>query len=89
MERIIITLKDITCQSAFDLEVPLNLEVDKLIDDIIQTLNSSDSRHRGIYDSTRMFSPRLNRYLDRTETFETAGIWNGDYIELISDLTTR
>ncbi len=38
MDRIIITVKEQRSRAEFDLEVPTNIEMDKLLDDIIQTM---------------------------------------------------
>ena len=70
-------------EKAYDMEIPCHVPVNILIRHICETLrNYSEGSLRPNAENLRLFCRRLNRMLATNETFEQAGIWNGDYIDL-------
>lgn len=82
MDTIIVTVTDKKSSFFQDLEVPTDLTVDKLRDDIVQTLNGYRPELYLDSFSTKIFSGRLGRQLADTETLGEVGVWNGDYLML-------
>lgn len=83
MEHIIVTATNIRKSFLYDLDVPTNLTVDKLKDDIVEALNGYDPNLFLRTATTELFCNRLGRQLTAEETLESAGVWNGDYITLL------
>ena len=82
MDKIVITIRDKKKRfSGYDLEVPTNVKVGQLKKDIVETLNSYKKSLYLSDSNVRLSSHSLNRVLRDSETFESAGVWNGDYIE--------
>lgn len=82
MKKIIVT---VTCSSNrfnYDIELPTNLELSKLTDDLIQTLQGANPEIWFDIERARIFDVRLGRYLAPTETLAGAGVWNGDILLL-------
>lgn len=78
--KIIITLTDADKTFCYDLEVPVDLEGVKLVDDIVQTIISyNPSLLYGKFES-KLFIPKNRRYLSDNETLEQRGVFNGDYL---------
>ena len=84
MSQIIITVFDRRTGSSFDTEVPDDLEVDKLTDDLIQALIGADPSLYWDLELTKLGSPKLGRDLFPEKSLREEGIWNGDYL-FISD----
>lgn len=84
METIIVTVTDEKGRFSEDLEVPVGLEAQKLKEDIVQTLEGW--RPELCLDSFRLElkAGRSGRILQKNETLEEAGVWNGGYLILAS-----
>lgn len=82
MKKIIVTVTNNDKRFNYDVELPTNLEISKLTDDLIQTLHGANPEIWFNANSTKIFDMRLMRNLDFSETLETAGVWNGDILIL-------
>lgn len=81
MAQIIITLTDIKNSFMYDLELPIDLEYEKLIDDIIQTIISYNPDLAYQTMKTKLFVPKLMmKEMQNGETLESIGVFNGDYL---------
>lgn len=67
----------------YDLELPTNITIDKLKDDIVEALNGYNPDLYLRTATTELFCNRLGRQLTSNETLIEAGVWNGDYITII------
>jgi len=83
MENIIITVTNLTKSYFYDLEVPTNITIDKLKDDIVEALNGYNPDLFLKTATTELFCNRLGRQIQPEETLENAGVWNGDYITIL------
>lgn len=83
MESIIVTVTNIAKAYLYDLEVPTNITIDKLKDDIVEALNGYNPDLFLRTATTELFCNRIGRQLKADETLESAGVWNGDYITII------
>ena len=83
MDSIIITVTNIKKSFLYDLEVPVNLTIDKLKDDIVETLNGYNPDLFLRTATTDLFCNRIGRKIKPEETLEMAGVWNGDYITIM------
>ncbi len=83
MDNIIVTATNLTKSYMYDLEVPTNLTIDKLKDDMVETLNGYNPDLFLSTAVTELFCNRLGRNLLSHETLESAGVWNGDYITVL------
>lgn len=83
MENIIVTVTNISKAFLYDLEVPTNVTIDRLKDDIVEALNGYNPDLFLRTATTELFCNRMGRQLNADETLETAGVWNGDYITII------
>lgn len=84
METIIVTITDERGSFFIDVEVPIDLPMGKLKDDIVQTLNGYCPELYLVSLGTEIISKRCKKVLRDEETLEQAGVWNGDYLTLIS-----
>ena len=82
MERIITTVTVQNSSIPYDMEMPTDLLIEKLLDDIVQALLGQDSSLSLRLSEVELFSERLNHVLDRKKTLWEEGIWNGDYLEI-------
>ncbi|MBO5869595.1 MAG: EsaB/YukD family protein [Clostridia bacterium] len=89
MENIIVTVTNLSQSFLYDIEVPTSVPVGKLKDDIVEALNGYDSALCLRTEITSLFCNRMGRSLTDDETFESAGVWNGDYITMIGDKNGR
>ncbi|MGN1419676.1 MAG: EsaB/YukD family protein [Acutalibacteraceae bacterium] len=81
MSKVIITLEDEKKSFAYDLELPTDLEYDKLIDDIVQTIISYNPDLMYQTNKTKLFIPKLKmKEMKSGETLDELGIFNGDYL---------
>lgn len=81
MSNIIVTLTDEKNTFTYDLEVPIDLEYEKLVDDIAQTIFSynPDLLYCGIKGTITV--PKLSMYqMSKGDTLDSIGVFNGDYI---------
>lgn len=78
--KIIITLTDAEKTFYYDLEVPVDLEGFKLTDDVVQTIISYNPSLLYRKFESKLFIPKLRRYLSDSETLEERGVFNGDYL---------
>ena len=83
MENIIVTVTNISKSFLYDLELPVTVMIDKLKDDVVETLNGYNPDLFLQTATTNLFCNRIGRQLSDDETLESAGVWNGDYITLI------
>ena len=83
MENIIITVTNLTKSYFYDLEVPTNITIDKLKDDIVEALNGYNPDLFLKTATPELFCNRLGRQIQPEETLENAGVWNGDYITIL------
>ena len=82
-EKIIVTVTDQYGSFCEDLELPTNLPMVKLKDDIVQTINGYCPELNLPLYGVRVFSNRRNIILNDAETLAKSGIWNGDYLTLV------
>ena len=82
MKKIIVTVKDSKSSFNYDVELPTKLTVDKLTDDLMETLNGYNPGLSFRAETTVLDCVRLGRTLERGATLEQAGVWNGDVIVL-------
>lgn len=80
MAQIIITVCDKRTGVTYDTEVPNDLEVDKLLDDLIQALIGANPSLGWDLNAAFLSSPKLGRKLFLRKTLREEGIWNGDYL---------
>ena len=83
MENIIVTVTNISKSYLYDIEVPTNITIDKLKDDIVEALNGYNPDLFLRTATTEFFCNRIGRQLKAEETLENAGVWNGDYITIL------
>lgn len=82
MKQIIVTITNENHDYYYDIEIPVDLTGEKLLDDIVQTLNGyNPSLYLQIFNS-ELFCNRLKRKLEAEDTPEQIGIWNGDFITI-------
>ncbi len=85
MGKIIITICDRNKKfNSYDLELPTDVPIAQLKRDIVETLNSYKKSLLLSDKNVFLFSNRLGRKLLDNETLESAGVWNGDYIEFMN-----
>ena len=82
MGQIIVSVRDGENGVLRDLELPDDVKIRDLLDDIIQTLNGCDQMHRPGAEDTVLFDIRMRKTLFRDGTTESEGVWNGDILEL-------
>lgn len=81
MSKIIVTLTDEKESFAYDLELPTDLENEKLVDDIVQTIISYNPDLMFQTMRTKLIIPKLNmKEMKNDETLEELGVFNGDYL---------
>ena len=83
MENIIVTVTNISKSYLYDIEVPTNITINKLKDDIVEALNGYNPDLFLRTATTELFCNRIGRQLKAEETLENAGVWNGDYITIL------
>lgn len=70
-------------ERSYDMEIPSHVPAKILVTHISQTLkNYTSGKISPAGNNLRLSCRRLNRVLAPDETFEQAGIWNGDHIDL-------
>lgn len=63
------------------MEIPSDVPISQLKKDIVETLNSYKTSLALSDRNVLLSSKRMGRAFKDDETAETAGIWNGDYID--------
>lgn len=66
----------------YDMEIPCSISVCQVTENIVETLNDYNPGLFLCSEGMKLTCKRLNQTLNPTETFDTIGIWNGDYIIL-------
>ena len=80
----IITIRDERKTFAYDMEIAEEVSVDKAIKDIFEILNILNPEFPVDISRYKLFHNRTGRSLAGEESVQEAGIWNGDYITLVS-----
>lgn len=83
MSNIIITITDAKQSFFYDLEVPCDLVIEKLIQDIVETVNGINPMLMLNHIGSSLVCKRNNKHLLSNETLEDSGVRNGDYIVII------
>lgn len=85
MKMIIVTLRFFgnSGETSYDMEMPCQVPIATLISHICQTINlysegTVNLQPRGV----GLWCHRLERLLAPNETLESAGVWNGDRLDL-------
>lgn len=84
MKNIIVTITDKKNRFVYDMEVPADQPGLKVTEDVMEVLNE---RSPELYLNAHyhcLYLNRLGRSLSDQETLAEAGVWNGDYITIIS-----
>lgn len=82
MENIIVTVTNQMRSFFYDIEVPTNLTIDKLKEDIVEALNGYNPNLFLSAATSKILCNRTNHLLEDDETLESAGVWNGDYLTI-------
>lgn len=82
MENIIVTVTNQQKSFFYDIEVPIELAISNLKDDIVETLNGYNPNLFLKTATVSLLCNRTGHVLADNETMETAGVWNGDYITI-------
>lgn len=83
MANIIVTINDSKETFTIDMQIPTNLACEQLLVDIRETLKGYSEGLITEDIKQKIYSNRLKRELEDTETPEQAGIWNGDILTLV------
>jgi hypothetical protein len=84
MKQCILTICDQKTKARFDVELPTDLEIEKLLDDLTQALEGYQPSLSWNLSQTALWSPRLERQLAPQATLEDEGVWNGDYLYIVT-----
>ncbi len=82
MDRIIITVKEQQSRMEFDLEVPTNVVIEQLFDDIIQTILGAQPT-LSIEESRSKLVTVNGRELGEMKTLDEEGIKNGAVLHIV------
>ena len=82
MDQLMVTLCDKRTGKQYDIEVPAELDVGRLLDDIAQALQGFDPSVYWNLSDMWMRSVRMQMYLHRDRSLYEQGVWNGDYLEV-------
>lgn len=82
MGNIIITVTNQSKSYFYDIEIPVELSIRNLKDDIVEALNGYNPNLFLKAATVSLFCNRTGHTLTDDETMETAGVWNGDYITI-------
>ena len=83
MDSVIVTVKSSECSHIFDVEMPLDLSANILVEKILVLINSFDSCFTRLDIKYRIYIEHLGRVLDDDETLEEAGVWEGSTLILL------
>ena len=84
MKSIIVTISDKNKRFMLDMEVPTDEPGMKVTEDIFEVLNQRDEDLRLNAYYHCLYLNRQKKSLNDRETLAQAGVWNGDYITIIS-----
>ncbi len=84
MKSIIVTISDKNRRFLLDVEVPTDEPGRKVTEDIFEVLNHEDPELRLNAYHHCLYLNRQKRSLRERETLAQAGVWNGDYITILS-----
>ena len=82
MSSIIVTITDEKKSFYYDLDVPSDLVAEKLVQDIVETLNGLNPILMLSHFGTSLVCSRTQKRVHPNETLSDAHIRNGDYIIL-------
>lgn len=82
MKQLIVTVLDLKARRQYDVQVPAELELEKLLDDIVQTVISYEPELSYSLGETVLYSPRKGCVLEASSNLKREGIRNGDYLIL-------
>lgn len=81
MANITVTVSDKNQSFMYDMQVPTDLEFEKLVDDLVQAIIGCNPALAYQPQRTRIFIPKLMmREMTYGETLEDLGVFNGDYL---------
>lgn len=84
-DSIIVTVTDKNKSFFCDIEIPVDLEVSKLKDDMVETLNEYNPELFLNSAASELICARMNKKLDPNKTLKEIGVWNGDYITITEE----
>jgi len=84
MKPIIVTVTDRNHRFAFDVEIPVDQPGSKVAEDVMEVLNYGNPELRLSPYYHCLYLNRQKRPLQDRETLAQAGVWNGDYITIVS-----
>ena len=84
MKSIIITVSDKNRRFLVDVEVPTEEPGGKVTEDLFEVLNHQDEDLRLNTYYHGLYLERQKRLLKDRETLAQAGVWNGDYLTVVS-----
>ena len=82
MEMVMVTLRDEGHTFAYDLELPYEMESERLIGQIAQALHAYN-HHLTLSQSCKLYLPHERQVLRPWESLAQAGVHNGDYLVLV------
>lgn len=82
MEMVMVTLRDEGHTFAYDLELPYEMEAERLIGQIVQALHAYN-HHLTLSPSCKLYLPHERQVLRPCESLAQAGVHNGDYLVLV------
>lgn len=83
MDNIIVTVRDSVNLFSMDVELPVDIKINKLKKEINKLLKSSTEYSGFVSEKYSVFCERLNCILDDEDTPNDVGISNGDLLVLI------
>ena len=84
MKNIIVTVTDRQKRFMFDMEVPTDMVGKQLAVNVMEVLNECDLDLRFDAEYHCFYLNRQGCVLSDKDTLASAGVWNGDYITVIS-----
>lgn len=81
MGKIMVTV-ELKKQMRLDLELPLDVEISQLLDDITQTIMAYWSNLYLLPEQMKLYDVRMKRYLAPEGTLDSERVWNGDVLRL-------
>lgn len=82
MEMVMVTLRDEGHTFAYDLELPYEMETERLIGQIAEALHAYNHNLTLSTDS-KLYFPHERQLLRPWESLAQAGVHNGDYLVLV------
>lgn len=83
MKRIIVTLTNQSRHFCYDVELPLNIKIRQLKEQIEEAIRVFDPNVFEGMPQYTLYGNRIGRNLVDDETLEEAGVWNGDYLMIL------